>query len=358
MLTSEVAEVFGTIRPVLAEPARCRLSSGVLRAAFEAEKQEEFCKRVLDTLGSKGLVPARPDGASVLHVLLEPRRAHDDAVQRDGHRRAWSTMHEAGHGHYAHGIADSLQRTLLANSRRSASTSRRAAPGRTSSGARARSGSTGTSRCRRRFRPSSATSTSSVPRSRQPRRAPHPRRGRRDDVQPHIILRFELEQRLIEGSLDPRPARGVERGHGGPARRRGAGRHARRAAGHPLVAGRHRYFPTYALGNVISLQIWASVREAPRPRRADGSRRARRARDVASRQPLLARPQVHAEGDDRAADRVADDRPAAVSRIPAREARSLPPVPDSLTLVVNGEERSLEVEGRTLLVHALRDGLG
>jgi aerobic carbon-monoxide dehydrogenase small subunit len=29
-----------------------------------------------------------------------------------------------------------------------------------------------------------------------------------------------------------------------------------------------------------------------------------------------------------------------------------------LTLVVNGEERKLEVEGRTLLVHALRDGLG
>jgi carbon-monoxide dehydrogenase small subunit len=33
-------------------------------------------------------------------------------------------------------------------------------------------------------------------------------------------------------------------------------------------------------------------------------------------------------------------------------------VSDGLTLVVNGEERSLEVEGRTLLVHALRDGLG
>ena len=29
-----------------------------------------------------------------------------------------------------------------------------------------------------------------------------------------------------------------------------------------------------------------------------------------------------------------------------------------LTLTVNGEQRSLEVEGRTLLVHALRDGLG
>jgi aerobic carbon-monoxide dehydrogenase small subunit len=29
-----------------------------------------------------------------------------------------------------------------------------------------------------------------------------------------------------------------------------------------------------------------------------------------------------------------------------------------LTFTVNGEQRSLEVEGRTLLVHALRDGLG
>ena len=32
-------------------------------------------------------------------------------------------------------------------------------------------------------------------------------------------------------------------------------------------------------------------------------------------------------------------------------------MPDTVTLAVNGEERSLEVEGRTLLVHALRDSL-
>ena len=31
---------------------------------------------------------------------------------------------------------------------------------------------------------------------------------------------------------------------------------------------------------------------------------------------------------------------------------------DTVRFVVNGEPRSLEVEGRTLLVHALRDGLG
>ncbi|HJS49230.1 MAG TPA: (2Fe-2S)-binding protein [Gaiellaceae bacterium] len=33
-------------------------------------------------------------------------------------------------------------------------------------------------------------------------------------------------------------------------------------------------------------------------------------------------------------------------------------MPDTISLVVNGESRSLEVEPRTLLVHALRDGLG
>jgi len=33
-------------------------------------------------------------------------------------------------------------------------------------------------------------------------------------------------------------------------------------------------------------------------------------------------------------------------------------VSETISLVVNGEERSVSVEGRTLLVHALRDGLG
>jgi aerobic carbon-monoxide dehydrogenase small subunit len=33
-------------------------------------------------------------------------------------------------------------------------------------------------------------------------------------------------------------------------------------------------------------------------------------------------------------------------------------VPETVEVVVNGERRSLEVEGRTLLVYALRDGLG
>ena len=36
----------------------------------------------------------------------------------------------------------------------------------------------------------------------------------------------------------------------------------------------------------------------------------------------------------------------------------MPAETTTVELVVNGEPRSLEVEGRTLLVHALRDGLG
>ena len=36
----------------------------------------------------------------------------------------------------------------------------------------------------------------------------------------------------------------------------------------------------------------------------------------------------------------------------------MPETLETLELEVNGERRSLEVEGRTLLVHALRDGLG
>ena len=82
------------------------------------------------------------------------------------------------------------------------------------------------------------------------------------------------------------------------------------------------YFPTYALGNVISLQIWAAVREAIPD--LDAQMEAGELHELvglAPRQPLLARPQAHAEGDDRAAHGLADDRPAAVPRVPAREAR-------------------------------------
>ena len=79
----------------------------------------------------------------------------------------------------------------------------------------------------------------------------------------HIILRFELEQRLIEGSLDPKDL--PEAWSAGMADFLGV---EVPDDTHGVLQDIHwsqggiGYFPTYALGNVISLQIWSAVREA------------------------------------------------------------------------------------------------
>jgi carboxypeptidase Taq len=119
MLTSEVAEIFGTIRPVLAELVQQAppVDAEFFEQPFEAEKQEEFCKRVLDTLGlEEGTYRLDP----TVHPFCTSFSNRDVRMttryNETGIDALWSTMHEAGHGHYAHGIADSLQRTLLANS--------------------------------------------------------------------------------------------------------------------------------------------------------------------------------------------------------------------------------------------------
>ena len=78
----------------------------------------------------------------------------------------------------------------------------------------------------------------------------------------HIILRFELEQELVAGTVDPaslpkawnermREYLGVEV----PDNRRGVLQDVHWSAG---TIG---YFPTYSLGNVISVQIWEKVRD-------------------------------------------------------------------------------------------------
>ena len=79
----------------------------------------------------------------------------------------------------------------------------------------------------------------------------------------HIILRFELEQELIAGTvaLEDLPeiwnARMKEfLGVDVPSNTDGVLQDVH------WSGGGIGYFPTYALGNVISLQIWAKVREA------------------------------------------------------------------------------------------------
>ncbi|MGH3126442.1 MAG: carboxypeptidase M32 [Gaiellaceae bacterium] len=268
MLTSEVAEVFGTIRPVLADLVQQapRVDAEFFEQSFEAEKQEGFCKRVLDTLGleegSYRLDPTvHPFCTSFSNRDVRMTTRYNDT----GIDALWSTMHEAGHGHYAHGIADSLQRTPLATS---------PSLGLNESQSRTWENLVGRSRpfWLHWYEPLQETFPSQLGDvdldaflAAVNRAEPGLIRVEADETtySLHIILRFELEQRLIEGSLDPKDL--PEAWSAGMADLLGV---EVPDDTHGVLQDIHwsqggiGYFPTYALGNVISLQIWASVREA------------------------------------------------------------------------------------------------
>jgi carboxypeptidase Taq len=77
----------------------------------------------------------------------------------------------------------------------------------------------------------------------------------------HILLRFELEVRLVEGTLDPGdlPAAWAQRtyellGIETPDDLRGVLQDVHWAQG---IIG---YFPTYAVGSVLAAQLWGTVR--------------------------------------------------------------------------------------------------
>ena len=119
MLTSEVAEVFGVVRPVLSELVKAapHVEASFLDAHYPQGLQREFAERVLATLGFE-------EGAWRLDTTVHPfctsfstrdvrltTRYHETGLES-----FWSTMHESGHGLYAHGISRSLERTPLATS--------------------------------------------------------------------------------------------------------------------------------------------------------------------------------------------------------------------------------------------------
>jgi carboxypeptidase Taq len=177
----------------------------------------------------------------------------------------WSTMHEAGHGLYAHGIADALSRTPLGG-----------APslGLNESQSRTWENLVGRSRpfWTYWYEPLQETFPAQLGRVdldafvRAINRAePGLIRVDADETtySLHIILRFELEQDLIDGTvaLEDLPeiwnARMKEfLGVDVPSDGDGVLQDVH------WSGGGMGYFPTYALGNVISLQIWAKVREA------------------------------------------------------------------------------------------------
>ena len=268
MKTSEVVEIFGAIRPVLTELVReaPRVEASFLEQPIPEDEQERFAKRVLTTFGfeegSYRLDPtAHPFCTSFSRRDVRMTTRYNDL----GLHSLWSTMHEAGHAHYAHGSAQSFERTPLAG-----------APslGLNESQSRTWENLVGRSRpfWTHWFEPLQEafpaafgdvdldTFLAAVNRA-----EPGLIRVDADETtySLHIILRFELEQRLIEGALDPKDL---------PAAW-GAGMDELLGIevpddAHGVLQDIHwsqmgiGYFPTYALGNVISLQIWEAVRDA------------------------------------------------------------------------------------------------
>ncbi len=268
MLTTEVREVFAVLRPALSELVASAPevdASFLTGGPFPAEDQRAFAERLLATLGleegSWRLDPtAHPFCTSFSNRdvrLTTHYHPHDlDSV--------WSSLHEAGHGLYAHGIADSLLRSPLAG-----------APslGLNESQSRTWENLVGRSRpfwqhwypSRQQTFPSLASVDLDAFVRAINRAEPGLIRIEADETtySLHIILRFELEQELLEEkvALDDLPEIWNERmkeflGVDVPDDAHGVLQDVH------WSGGGFGYFPTYALGNVISLQIWGVVRQA------------------------------------------------------------------------------------------------
>jgi carboxypeptidase Taq len=268
MTTTEVATVFDAVRPVLAELVlqAPEVDASFLEQPFLPALQREFGERVLDTLGFT-------EGAwrldTTVHPFCTSFSTRDVRLttryQETGLDSLWSTLHEAGHGLYAHGISPSLERSPLAG-----------APslGLNESQSRTWENLVGRSRpfWSHWYEPLQETFPAQLVDVSLDaflaginRTEPGLIRVEADEVtySLHIILRFDLERRLIEGTLDPKDLPeawnaamlellGVEvpdDAHGVLQDVHWSG-------------GAFGYFPTYALGNIISLQLWAVVRRA------------------------------------------------------------------------------------------------
>jgi carboxypeptidase Taq len=268
MTTVEVRETFAVLRPALTELVRSapEVDASFLRGGFPPERQRAFAERVIETLGFE-------DGSWRLDPTAHPfctsftnRDIRLTTRYGDGDLESlWSTLHEAGHGLYAHGIAHTLLRTPLAG-----------APslGLNESQSRTWENLVGRSRAfwsywleplQETFPEQLRNVSLDAFAAAVNRAEPGLIRVEADETtySLHIILRFELEQDLIEGrvELEDLPEIWSSRmrellGVDVPDDARGVLQDVHWSSG---ALG---YFPTYALGNIISLQLWDVVRRA------------------------------------------------------------------------------------------------
>jgi len=268
MKTTEVAEVFDEIKPALSELVQDapKVDASFLDVPFDADKQREFANRILATLGfENGSWRLDPTVHPFCSTFSNRDIRMTTRYQPTGLDSIWSTMHEAGHGLYGHGIASSLQRSPLAN-----------APslGLNESQSRTWENLVGRSRpfWSHWYEPLQETFPDQLGSvdldafvAAINRAEPGFIRVEADETtySLHIILRFGLERQLIEGTLEPKDVR--EAWNAGMKELLGL--EVPDDANGVLQdthwsGGGIGYFPTYALGNVISLQIWAVVQDA------------------------------------------------------------------------------------------------
>jgi carboxypeptidase Taq len=268
MKTAEVRTVFDRLKEGLIELLRAvePADDSPIDRAFPAEAQEVFSRQILDRFGFD---PAswRLDPTS--HPFMSSPGYGDIRVTTHysdrGLHSLFASMHEFGHGIYEYGVAEAFARTPLGSG---------ASMGLHESQSRMWENLVGRSRpFWDRFFPELQQAFPGVVDDVDEEaffRAvnavqPSLIRVDADEVtySLHIILRFELEQELLAGtlSLDDLPEAwnalmkeyiGIDVPHDGD----GVLQDMHWASGYL------GYFPTYALGNVISVQIWNKALES------------------------------------------------------------------------------------------------
>ena len=329
MRTAEVREVFAQLRdglvPLIAEVSKQEIDDSMLHGSFPLEAQKELEQAVL---GRFGFRPGSWRIDPVEHPFATSFATSDIRMTTryllDEFSGIFASMHEGGHALYEHNVASELERTPLC---RGASLALHESQSRMFENLVGRSihfwrwaYPQAQSLFPDRFGGVTVEDFHRAINKVQPSLI----RIEADEAtySLHIILRFELEQELIAGTVAVAalPAIWNERmgqylGVEVPDDARGVLQDVHWSRG---TLG---YFPTYALGNVVSLQIWEKVLEdvpdLDGPARAGRPRSAHR---LAPRPALAARPQVHAAGDARAGGRRRDGS-GAVPAVPAHQAR-------------------------------------
>jgi carboxypeptidase Taq len=270
MKTSEVAEVFEQLKrqlvPLIEEANANPVDDSFLQTTFEIEQQRELNAYVLRRFGwdetywrLDEIVHPAAYSYGTTDIRITTRYADD------GLESLFSTMHEFGHGLYERQVDPTLERTPLCSG---------ASLGLHESQSRMWENLVGRSlpflrwfypRLQEAF-PAQLGSVELEDFYRAVNKIePSFIRVDADQVtyNMHVILRFELEQELVTGSMAledvPEAWNAKMKEYLGvdvPDDRRGVLQDVH------WSGGGMGYFPTYSLGNVISLQIWEKVRES------------------------------------------------------------------------------------------------